>query len=201
MGRGLSTGLDLGVARSSPLLLTLALLVTSCSSDTSPEPPAELASGARDLADSVLVEPEDDPPTPFDAGEAVFDTMEPPEQTVEFPPRPTPPPPAPLPVPPPTPAPTPQPVEGAGSCDIRGGESYCMSFSGQGWTSADARAVCDGAPDATFSAGACPLADRIATCAFVPPEGENREIVYTYYAPYDLALAELACPGTFTRIE
>jgi hypothetical protein len=61
--------------------------------------------------------------------------------------------------------------------------------------------VCDAAPDAQFGPGACPLADRIATCAFEQPSSPGQEIVYTYYAPYDVALAELACPGRFTRLE
>ena len=84
---------------------------------------------------------------------------------------------------------------------MREAEGFCFTFTGDGWTPQSARAQCDAAPEAAFGPGSCPLADRIATCAFERPSAPGREIVYVYYAPYELALAELACPGTFTRLD
>ena len=83
---------------------------------------------------------------------------------------------------------------------MRGTEGYCFAYTGDGWTPRSARAHCDGATDAAFQPGSCPLAGRIATCAYARPDVPDREIVYTYYEPFDPALAELACPGTFTRL-
>jgi len=84
---------------------------------------------------------------------------------------------------------------------VRASEGFCFAFTGDAWTADAARTRCQSAPEATFDPGTCPLVGRIATCAYTPPSAPGREIVYTYYAPYDIALAELACPGTFTRIE
>ena len=137
------------------------------------------------------------PPTPFDAAEAVFDTTEPPETVVEIPP---PPPRRPDPEPRPAP-PTPVPQGPAGSCDVRRTEGYCFTYTGDGWTPEAARVQCGGAPDGSFATGACPTTARIATCTFTRDSAPGREIVYTYYSPYDPTLAALACPGTFERIE
>ena len=176
----------------------LSVLLASCAPDSSPD----LEEGGATVetpaaADTATAAP----PTPFDAADVVFDTIEPPEQIVQFPPRPAPLP-QPRPVPPaPRPPAPPPPDAPSGSCDVRASEGYCLAFAGRGWTQREARSVCDAAPDSRFGPGACPLADRIATCAFEQPSAPGQEIVYTYYAPYDLALAELACPGRFTRIE
>ena len=83
---------------------------------------------------------------------------------------------------------------------MRQSEGYCLAFAGRRWTPNEARAICDAAPDAQFGPGACPLEDRIATCAFEQPSSPGQEIVYTYYEPYDVTLAELACPGRFTLV-
>ena len=139
----------------------------------------------------------DTPPTPFDAAPIVFDTTEPPEQVVQIPNRPTPTPPDPEPEPSPPPPPDAGP---SGSCDVRASEGFCFAYTGSGWTPQSARAHCADAPNATFSGGSCPLRDRIATCTFRRPSDPSRELVYSYYEPYDLGLAELACPGTFTRV-
>ena len=195
MGRagGRGRGLDSGVARRRPLLLAALIALAGCRADA--PPPAASGPGLADAA----------PPTPFDAGGAVFEPpapQEPPEAVVQIPPRPPPPPP-PLPAPRLVPAPPPPPPSRgtSGSCDVRASEGFCFAFTGDGWTPAAARAQCDAAPESAFGPGTCPLADRIATCAFERPSAPGREIVYTYYAPYDPALAELACPGTFTRLD
>ena len=180
-------------------LLLVALALASCGPDE-PAPDLEAAPAVEDARPAPVDSVSPFPQTPFDAADAVFDTIEPPEQVVQFPPRPTP---RPIPRPiPPRPSPPPPPADNpAGSCDVRQSEGYCLAFAGRGWTPGEARDVCDAAPDASFGPGACPLADRIATCAFDQPSAPGQEIVYTYYAPYDPALAELACPGRFTRID
>lgn len=83
---------------------------------------------------------------------------------------------------------------------MRGTESFCFAYTGSGWTPQTARAHCDAAPATAFAPGTCPLVGRIATCAFARPDAPDREVVYTYYEPFDVDLAELACPGTFTRL-
>ena len=177
-----------------PLLLVALLALAGCQVDA-PDPAASRAEDAR--APSA--------PARFDASDAVFEPpapQEPPEAVVQIPPRP-PPPPAPLPAPRliPTPPPPPPARGPSGSCDVRSSEGFCFTFTGDGWTPQAARSQCDAAPSSSFGPGSCPLADRIATCAFERPSAPGREIVYVYYAPYDPALAELACPGTFTRLD
>lgn len=175
------------------LLLLLPLFLAACQPDASgpggdPSPAHEDAPPQDTVRTAPL--------TPFDAAETVFDTTEPPEVVVEIPPLP---PPAP---PPPRPDPAPPPPEGpVGSCDVRATEGYCFAYTGDAWTPEAARTQCDAAPEATFTAGTCPSADRTATCTFERDSAPGREIVYTYYAPYDPALAAIACPGRFERIE
>ena len=189
--------------------LALGLAAGACRSDPDPPTPDPTPSVATPLAtpradSATTAGGPSAPPTPFDAATVVFDTVEPPGQVVQIPPRPAPPPPRPGPVPrPPRPAPPPPPsTRGpSGSCDVRSTEGYCFAFTGEAWTPDAARSRCAAAPSASFDVGTCPLADRIATCAYERPTAPGREVVYTYYAPYDLALAELACPGSFTRIE
>ncbi|MGB3542668.1 MAG: hypothetical protein WBA11_07085, partial [Rubrivirga sp.] len=116
----------------SRLALIVALTLASCGPDTSPpgdEPPTRVEAPAQD-DDSTEIESQ--PPTPFDVPDVVFDTMEPPEQVVQFPPRPTPRPRVPRPRPaPPRPAPLPPPDDApSGSCDVRQAEGYCLAFSG-----------------------------------------------------------------------
>ena len=186
------------------LVAAVALLAAGCGGERAPEP--EHAA----------------PP----AGErvVVFDTTEPPEVVVRIPdPAEAAPPrgPDPSPEPPerdrpdrarpdrprperarPERPPAAPPGRGpSGSCDVRATEGYCFAYTGAGWSPRSARANCAGAPGATFDPGACPLGDRVATCAFRRPSEPDREILYTYYAPADLVLAELACPGTFTPVE
>lgn len=140
------------------------------------------------------------PPTPFDAAPVVFDTSEPPEVAVQIPVPERPPPPRPLPAPVPPPAPPPAVDPGpAGSCDVQRGEDFCFDYTGSGWTPDAAREHCAGAPASSFGAGTCPATGRIATCVFRRPSEPTRELTYTYYAPYDLGLARLACPGLFTE--
>lgn len=175
-----------------------ALAAAGCGPDAPPEPPPPAQ------APALAERPAGPPPTPFDASDVVFEPAtpeEPPESVVEIPPRP--PAPAPRALPPGlAPPPPPPSARGlSGSCDVRASEGFCFTFTGDGWTPQAARAQCDAAPESSFGAGACPLADRVATCAFERPSAPGREIVYVYYAPYDLALAELACPGTFTALE
>ena len=199
------------MARRAPLLLAAALALAACRADPpAPEPPDARppAEAALDPPTGVLpetteaVRPAPAPPTPFDAATVVFDTSEPPERVVRIPPRPTPTPPRPTPRPtPPARPPAPDTRGPSGSCDVRASEGYCFAFTGDAWTPDAARGRCAAAPSAAFDPGTCPLADRVATCAYERPSTPGREIVYTYYAPYDIALAELACPGTFTRIE
>ena len=178
-----------------PLLAVLALAACEAEAPASPEP----AEPARPPA----VEAPPDADKPFDASDMVFepaDPVEPPEAVVQIPPRPPPPPP-PLPSPDLIPPPVPTPRGQAGSCDVRETEGYCFAYTGDAWTAGDARAQCTAAPRARFADAACPLADRIATCTFERPSAPGKEIVYTYYRPYDLALAELACPGVFNRVD
>lgn len=183
-------------------LLLLALVLAACRTDPPQATPdadgPDTTAASEAPPDTVSTDqPPSPPPTPFDAAEVVFDTIEPPEQVVQIPPRPAPPS---APTPGARPAPTPPPAA-SGSCDVRATEGYCFTYTGDGWTPETARDQCASAPDATFGAGTCPLQGRIATCTFERPSAPGREILYTYYAPYDPTLAELACPGTFTRIE
>ena len=134
------------------------------------------------------IEPDGPPPV-------VFDTTEPAPPPVEIPVRP--PPPEPDPSPPPSPPPV---VAAPGSCDVRETESFCFAYTGSGWTDADARDQCGEAPASTYRRGACPVAGRVATCTFRRPSDPTLEVVYTYYAPYNLGLAEVACPGEFERV-
>ena len=190
----------------------LLLLAAGCAPDATPEPP-EPAQPIRPLAPeaepSAAAPGADslDVPTVFDRAEVVFDTLEPePARRVEIPepappprPQPTPrstPEPEPPPLPPPAPAP---PV--AGSCDVRESESFCFAYTGATWSTEAAEANCAEAPGSTFSVRECPAEGRIATCVFRRGEAPARQIVYTYYAPYDLGLARLACPGRFTEVE
>ena len=170
------------------LPLAVVLLIAGCGPERSSGPP-----------------PSAPPADPRGGGAAtvVFDTTEPPEVVVQIPEGPPPRGPQPSPEPRPEPPLPPAPPGGgpSGSCDVRATEGYCFTYTGAGWSPRSARANCAGAPAATFGPGACPLADRVATCAFRRPSEPDREILYTYYAPTDLALAELACPGTFTAIE
>ena len=83
---------------------------------------------------------------------------------------------------------------------MRETESFCFTYTGTGWTAEDAEAQCSEAPASRYRRTACPTANRIATCVFRRPSDPTLEIVYTYYAPYDIGLAEVACPGEFTRI-
>ncbi|MDT0632471.1 hypothetical protein RQM47_15095 [Rubrivirga sp. S365] len=172
------------------LPLAVFLLVAGCGVEP-PEPPA-------------TAPPHDVRPALREgrAAPVVFDTTEPPEVVVripEVPDAPTPrgPQPSPRPEPPP---PAPPGGGPSGSCDVRATEGYCFAYTGAGWTPRAARANCAGAPAAAFEPGACPLAERIATCAFRRPSEPDREILYTYYAPADLVLVEIACPGTFTVV-
>ena len=177
-------------------LFLLAVVLAACR----PEADQATSGTNKDSVRSVETLPDTtrpEPPTPFDAAHAVFDTTEPPQTVVEIPPTPRP-----LPRPAPRPAPPlPTPRAPAGSCDVRATEGYCFAYTGDGWTPESARAQCASAPDAAFTAAACPTADQIATCTFERDSAPGREIVYSYYAPYDPTLAALACPGTFARIE
>ena len=145
--------------------------------------------------------------TVFDAAEAVFDTLEPRYRPgIEIPvaprprprPRPTPPP-IPEPGPPSLPPPSPSPPV-AGSCDVRSTEGFCFTYTGATWDRQTAENHCAAAPNSSFQAGECPAERRIATCVFRRGEAPARQIVYTYYEPYDLDLARIACPGRFTEI-
>lgn len=200
-----------------PLFVITLLVVagSGCTREPSGAEPSAV-SAETDTSESVDLRPEAEGPGPeratprtvFDAANAIFDTLEPPQRPgIEIPdpapprtrpqPRPAPTPvpdPAPPPLPPPSPAP---PV--AGSCDVRGTESYCFTYTGAAWSAASAEEHCDAAPDATYRGAECPAEGRIATCVFRRGEAPSREIVYTYYAPYDLGLARLACPGRFTE--
>ncbi|MEM7789569.1 MAG: hypothetical protein AAF594_17755 [Bacteroidota bacterium] len=167
-----------------PVLLAVAL--AACG-DRAPAPEAEPTSPV----DTASVEA---PPTPFDDALEV-EPAEPPEQVVEITPRPEPTPPPPEPIPEPAPE-----LEASGSCDVRETEGFCFAYTGDGWTPDAAETHCAEAPDSAYLGAACPLLGRIATCTFVRPDDATLEVVYTYYEPYDPALAELACPGDFERL-
>ena len=173
------------------LLLLAGLTLAACERESPAAPSAPAAPVAAALPDDPA------PAPPFDASDMVFEPAEPPEPVVQIPTRPLPPRPSPEPAPLPAPAPRSQ----AGRCDVRETEGYCFAYTGEAWTPADARAQCTAAPGARFADAACPLADQVATCTFERSSAPGREIVYTYYAPYDLSLAELACPGSFARVE
>lgn len=176
------------------LPLVSLLLLAACQADQEPEPSNERRSPSTP-----------DPSTLFDVAPAEFDTVEtPPREMVFGPPTEAPSPPAP-PVPPeavppapppprmnPPPLPTERGV--SGSCDVRSTEDFCFTYSGTGWTPSTAEAHCRLAPASSFGAATCPTADRIATCTFVR---DGQMLVYSYYAPYALDLARLACPGEF----
>ncbi len=148
-----------------------------------PEPPS-LVEARPPVAVPPLVPTQPQTDT-FEAPAVVFDTIEPP------PPRPpTPPPDDPGEAPPPSTGPS-------GSCDVRASEAFCFDYEGTGWTPRLARDHCGRAPGARFGAGACPDADRIATCTFERPDAPGQTLVYAYYAPYPVDLARLACPGAF----
>ena len=167
--------------------------VAACAPDAeTPSPPAPvlaLRPQARPLATSRDTSAAARPPAPAPPP-VVFDTTEPPEAVRQIPAPPRPPPP-----------PAPRPPGGSGSCDVRATETYCFSYTGPGWTPESAGANCAAAPSAVFGAGLCPTAGRIATCTFRRSTDPTRELVYTTYAPADLDLARLACPGTFEVVE
>jgi hypothetical protein len=194
--------------RSAPAVLLrsgLVLLVVSaaaCGPDAgTPGPPA----AARPVQPAPRPRPSGTarpPPTAPLAGPArpepvVFDTVEPPEAVQRIPPPP----------PPPSshdrgrPVPPPRPPGPSGSCDVRETENYCFTYTGPGWTPETAVINCSAAPRAAFRDGPCPEAGAVATCTFRRPSEPTREIVYTTYAPADLDLARLACPGTFATVE
>ncbi|HEX8385291.1 MAG TPA: hypothetical protein VF576_03850 [Rubricoccaceae bacterium] len=185
-------------------LLLLCPALAACGPDAEgprpPPAPVVPAVRARPLAAPRPPRPDSLAPPPPPAP-VVFDTTEPPEavQNVQPrpPPRPPPPPRGPA-APPPAP---PRPPGGSGSCDVRATENYCFAYTGPGWTPETAGLHCDAAPEATFGAGPCPTAGRIATCTFRRPSDPSHEIVYTTYAPADLSLARLACPGAFETFE
>ena len=83
---------------------------------------------------------------------------------------------------------------------MRETESFCFAYTGATWTAQTAEAHCAEAPNATFRAAECPAEGRIATCVFRRGEAPSRQIVYTYYEPYDVDLARIACPGRFTVV-
>jgi len=93
----------------------------------------------------------------------------------------------------------PEPAPAPGSCDVRETESFCFTYTGTGWTPEEAEAQCGEAPSSSYRRASCPTANRIATCIFRRPSDPTLEVVYTYYAPYDVGIAEVACPGEFTR--
>ena len=172
------------------LLLASASALSSCGRDaeTRPGVPRELAE-VSSVPRGADLEP-DARPDPI-----VFDTTEPAPPSVEIPVRPPPPAPLPSPTPPPPP-----PTTAPGSCDVRETESFCFAYTGAGWTVEDAEAQCREAPSSRYLARSCPTAGQVATCIFRRPSDPTMEIVYTYYAPYDLGLAEVACPGEFKRV-
>lgn len=198
-----------------PLVLSLLILpLAGCSERTDATAPEATVRGeasgetATPGGDDLPDRPEAQ--TVFDAAEAVFDTLEPPQRrTVEIreAPRPQPQPrPLPIPVPEPTPLPDPLPPLSpsppvAGSCDVRDSESYCFTYTGATWSAAAAEQNCAEAPEASFQAAECPVEGRIATCVYRRGEAPSREIVYTYYEPYDINLARIACPGRFIEID
>ena len=131
----------------------------------------------------------------------VFDTVAPPATPPDGPLKRPAAPVLPIPRPPRPPATSPGPAGSVGSCDVRPAQTYCFAYTGLAWTAISAAANCASAPRATFSAAPCPTADRIATCAYSRDSDPDRGLVYTTYAPADLDLARLACPGTFTVID
>lgn len=176
---------------------TLLLAVAACAPDAEtqrpPAPVPALRPRVRPLAASRDTSATARPPAPTTTP-VVFDTTEPPEAVRQIPAPPRPP-------SPPLPPPAPRPSGGSGSCDVRATETYCFSYTGTGWTPENAGANCAAAPSAVFGAGPCPTAGRIATCTFRRSTDPTRELVYTTYAPADLDLARLACPGSFEVVE
>lgn len=136
-------------------------------------------------------------PRAFDGPTTVFDTVESPPPRTLSPPRPVP---ADPPVPP-SPPDRPEPPSDAaavwGRCDVRPAEPFCFSYVGTGWTPDEAETHCAAAPGGAFGPAACPDAQRIGTCTFERPGADGQTLVYTYYAPYPVDLARLACPGAF----
>ncbi|MFN3596761.1 MAG: hypothetical protein ACK41D_05780 [Rubricoccaceae bacterium] len=178
-----------------PLLSAAALLLALAGGCRREAPSAPPAAPATPADTTVRAEAAPALPAPSPGGAPfVFDTSETPEApeaAVPIAPLPPPPPPE----PPPT---APAPSGPAGACDVREAEQFCFTYSGTGWTPRTAREHCAGAPTGSFRAEPCPTEGRIATCTFRRADAPAREIVYTYYAPYDRALAQLACPGEFT---
>lgn len=93
------------------------------------------------------------------------------------------------------------PGDVAGSCDVRSTEQFCFTYTGEGWSPGAAQEHCGQAPDTDFRTQACPVDKRIATCVFRRDDDPAQEITYTYYEPFDPALAEIACPGEFQLVE
>ena len=200
-----------------PLLLALALAACGAPEQNAPAPSNPADAASPDIANDEPIRldgtRDDDPvPTVFDRAQIVFDSIEPPPAPpVQIPdprppPRPRPAPPrerpvpVPIPAPPPLPAPSPAPPV-AGSCDVRESAGYCFSYTGAAWTARGAETHCAEAPASSFLGAECPVQGRAATCVFRRSGDSSREIVYTYYTPTDLAVAELACPGQFTVID
>lgn len=183
------------------LLTLLSLPASGCADEPSPDdpaptrPPAAPVTVTRDSSGFVADAPAVPAPEPFDAPSTVFDTVEspPPRSFSPPPPAPAPPPPT----PPARPAPQPDATTVWGRCDVRETEGFCFSYVGAGWTSADAERHCRQVPSGAFGPAACAEAERVATCTFERPDADGQTLVYTYYAPYAVDLARLACPGAF----
>jgi|GEM_PF-3546452 len=179
------------------LLTLLALPAAGCADDPPPErpaaprPPAAAAQDSSRLA--ALPRPAPASPEPFDAPSTVFDTVESPPPRSFTPPAPAPPPTA----PPARPVPQPDASTVWGRCDVRETEGFCFSYVGAGWTAADVERHCAQVPSGDFGPVSCTDAERVATCTFERPDADGQTLVYTYYAPYAVDLARLACPGDF----
>ena len=190
----------------------LLLAVAACTSDAEAPPRVARLADARPGTPRPAVPSRADtrpapraadrPPAQADRSGVVFDTVAVAEAPPAPPPRPEPSAePRPEPPAPPAPPRAPRDATVAGSCDIRPAEGYCFAYTGPAWTPASADAHCAAAPGATFRAAPCPTTGRVATCTFRRPSDPSREIVYTTYAPADLDLARLACPGVFAVVE
>ncbi len=180
-------------------LLLLATVAAGCADETTPNAPVTARTApALDTVTRAAAGPPPAPAAPsaapfdapFDAPTTVFDTVEsPPARRLE----PPPPPPAPA-----GPEPPPDAATVWGRCDVRETEGFCFSYVGAGWTAAEAERHCRRVPSGTFGPSACADAERVATCAFERPDANGQTLVYTYYAPYAVDLARLACPGEFS---
>lgn len=95
----------------------------------------------------------------------------------------------------------PEPTLQASCTILNEEEPWCFEFTGSSWNMKLAVANCDNANEwgvpSEFKQAPCSKENVIARCVFSPGKNPKREMVYVYYQPMTLKMAEVMCPGEF----